>query len=86
LKYKRQQEAYPKRVSEGDDNHTNDDTSKTEDYAKEPASKSEGNPVMVVDNLKDISSDGKSEEIDLENSDIGSNYSSKGDDDGYASL
>jgi hypothetical protein len=86
LKYERQQEAYPKRVSEGNDNHTDDDTSETEDNAEEPVSESEGDPVMVVNNLKDISSDGKSEEIDLENSDIGSDYSNEGDDDGYASL
>jgi hypothetical protein len=73
LKYERQQEVYPKRVPEGDDNHTNDDTSKTKDNAEEPVSKSEGNPITVVNNLKDISSDGESEEIDSENSDIGSN-------------
>jgi hypothetical protein len=86
LKYEGQQEAYPNRVPEGNDNHTDGDTSETEDNAEEPASESEGDPRPVVD--KDISSDGESgsEEIDSENSDIGSNDSSKGDEDSYASL
>jgi hypothetical protein len=86
LKYEGQQEAYPNRVPEGDDNHTDGDTSKTKDNAEEPVSKSEGDPGPVVD--KDISSDGESdlEEIDSENSDIGSDNSSKGNEDGYASL
>jgi hypothetical protein len=86
LKYKEQQEAYPNRVPEGDDNHTDGDTSKTKDNAEEPVSESEGDPRPMVN--KDISSDGESdlEEIDLENSDIGSNNSSEGNEDSYASL
>jgi len=91
LKYEGQQEAYTKRVTEGDANHSDDDTSKTEDNADSEAqaaseSEPEGDPVTVVDDLKDISGDSESEEIDSENSDIGSDYSSEGDGDGYASL
>jgi hypothetical protein len=86
LKYERQQEAYLKRVPEGNDDHTGDDTSliETKDNAEEPLSESEGNP--VVDEDITGSSDGESEEIDSENSDIGSDFSSEGDDHGYASL
>ena len=91
LKYEGQQEAYTKRVTEGDANHSDDDTSKTEDNADSEAqaaseSEPEGDPVTVVDDLKDISGDSESEEIDSENRHIGSDYSSEGDGDGYASL
>ena len=44
----------------------------------------DGQGDLVVNKV--ISSDGESDEIDSENSDIGSNYSSEGDDDGYARL
>ena len=93
LKYEGQQEAYTKRVTEGDANHSDDDTSKTEDNADSEAqaaseSEPEGDPGPVVNDLKDISASGdsESEEIDSEISDTGSDYSSEGDGDGYASL
>jgi hypothetical protein len=86
LKYKRQQDVNPLEAPEGDNNLDDDNTSKTKESEdadlEEPESDLEGNHVPVVD--KDISSNDESEGIEY--SDIVSNYSSKGDDDGYASL
>ena len=87
--YERHQEIGPELIPEGDNNHANDDLSETKEQedgmngktrdAEE--SEPEGDPMSDQGD----SSDGKSE-IDLEDSDSGSDRTSGSNDGGYTSL
>jgi len=89
MRYERHQEIGPELIPEGDNNHADDDLSETKEQEDEMNGKTrdaeesepEGDPMSDQGD----SSDGKSE-IDLEDSDSGSDRTSGSNDGGYTSL
>ena len=90
LQYERHQEVGPTLIPEGDNNHADNDASKTEEREDQMNGKTgdaeesepEGDPMSNQDD----SSDGESKDIDLEDSDSGSDCTSTSNDGGYTSL